>query len=368
MIKRVHPIIRILVVLLPLWMVWFYIAKAGWYYMSDDYAKEMYIHSIATEDNADRTYNTLILGDSMSNAAYLPEVLSEDTVNLSITGGTCIESYYILKNYIETHGAPKTVFYSTRHDVYYDATYIESHFYYHQYSLADAIEITRTLNQYNDDPEMYANYHPQEWFKSVFHAPTTYVPALLNATFWGRHDSNMGMLHLLQMHRGNWLAIRTASTVVPEEKTHLEEFKVLDFNDHYFDLFCRLCSDNGIELHLMRTPYSSNFTFSEKFMKDYRDYYQSYADMYDGITVDLDFGTMDDVYFYDNGHLNLRGAYEYSTMIREKYPEAFDQSLPVTQGTLDALQVDLNLETEEPYRSQWESFLEEKTARFERGE
>ena len=367
MIKKVHPILRILIVLMPLWLLWFYISQAGWYYMSGDYAKEMFIHS-ASHEAVDREYNVLILGDSMSNAAYLPELLSEDTLNLSVTGGTCIESYYILKNYIETHGAPETVFYSPRHEVYYDDTYIESHFYYQQFSLSEAIEITRVLHQCDDDPEMYAQYHPIEWFKSIFYVPSTYVPALINSGFFQRHKDNMSELNSLQVHRGNWLALRTVSTVVPEEETHLEEFKVLDFNDYYFDAFCKLCSENGITLHLRRTPYSSNFTFSEQFMKDYNDYFQSYADKYPGIDVDLDFSQVDDILMYDNGHVNLRGALYYSTMIKEKYPEAFDDTLPVSAGTIEALTRDYGLEQEEPYRSQWKEILTEKKARFERGE
>lgn len=367
MYKKFHPLIRIFVVLLPFWMVWFYVANAMWYYMPDDYAKETYIHSI-THDSVDRTYNTLILGDSMSNAAFLPELLSEDTLNLSITGGTCIESYYILKNYIQTNGAPKTVFYAPRHEVYYNATYIESHFYYHQYSLSEAIEITKALHQYNDDPEMYANYHPVEWFKSIFYVPTTYVPAMLNGNFFRRHGDNLGMLQILQLHRGNWLAMHNVSTVVEEEPTHLEDFQVLEFNDHYFDLFCKLCSDNGITLHLMRTPYSSNFSYSEKFKKEYEDYFNSYAQKYNGITVDLDFSMIDDSLMYDNGHVNLRGAFYYSTMIKEKYPEAFDDSLPVSKRTIEALTVDCELESEEPYKSRWEAILSEQQARFERGE
>ena len=269
MYKKVHPILRIFIVLLPLWFVWFYISQAGWYYLNDDYAKEMFIHS-ATHDSVDRTYNVLILGDSMSNAAYLPELLSEDTLNLSITGGTCVESYYILKNYIETHGAPKTIFYSPRHEAYADDSYIESHFFYQQFSLQEAVEITRTLHKYDDHTEAYDVYHPVEWFKSCLYFPSTYLPSLINGDFYMRHADNLEMLHTIQLHRGNWLCLRTASTVVPEEITCLDEFVVSDFNDYYFDLFCKLCADNGIKLHLRRTPYSSNFTYTEKFKSTQR--------------------------------------------------------------------------------------------------
>lgn len=367
MYKKIHPLIRILITLMPFWFVWFYISVAGWYYLADDYAKEMFIHS-AAHSKTEQKYNVLILGDSMANAAYLPELLSEDTLNLSITGGTCIESYYILKNYIKENGAPTTVFYSPGHNVYYDDTYIESHFFYHQFGLPEAVEINHVLKNSKDDPEMYANYHPIEWFKCIFHAPTTYVPALLNGEFYHRHGENLAMLDVLKTHRGNWLALRIESTVVQEDKTYLDEFKVLDFNDYYFDAFCKLCSDNGIKLHLRRTPYSSNLVFSEQFKKDFTNYYQSYADKYKNIDVDLDFNTIDDKLMYDNGHVNLRGAMYYSTMIKNKYPDAFDDTLPVSADTIEALTYDYNLEIDEPYRSQWNKILTDRKARFERGE
>ncbi len=363
MYKRIHPVLRIIIILLPLWMVWFYISQACWYYMSDDYAKEKFIHSVSHEPT-EYDFNVLILGDSMSNAAFLPELLSEDTINLSITGGSCVESYYILKNYIKNNGAPKDVFYSTRHLAYTDDTYIESHFYYQQFSLEEAIEITRTLHHFNDMPDMYANYHPVEWFKSVFFVPTTYVPALINSNFWGRHQDNLAQLYLLQLHRGNWLALRTVSSVVTEEETHLDTFEVADFNDYYFDKFCQLCSDNNIRLHLMRTPYSRNWTFSQQFQDEFTGYYESYAEKYDGITVDMDYAPGEDVLMFDNGHVNLRGALQYSLNVKEKYPEAFDDTLPVTMTTIDALCADYGLETDPEYREIWKEILTEKKAKY----
>lgn len=370
MYKKIHPVFRILIVLLPVWFVWFYLTQAGWYYMYDDYAKEMFIHSAAHEA-VDRDYKVLILGDSMSNAAFLPELLSEDTLNLSITGGSCIESYFILKNYIKTHGAPDHVIFASRHDAFCDDSYIESHFYYHQFSLSEAIDIHRTLLQSKDDPEMYKSaYHPLEWYKDLFYVPSAYIPALFNAKIYQRRESNLGMLGILQTHRGNWLALRTESLIgtYETEKTHLEEFKVLDFNDHYFDLFCKLCADNNIDLLLMRAPYSSNFSYSEQFMQDYRDYFDSYVNKYDGIRAELSFDVMDDLYFYDNGHLNLRGAYLFSTSMREKHPEIFDSSLPVSQGTIDSLELDREIETEEPYLSWWDEEIQQQTARMNQGE
>ncbi len=367
MYKKVHPIIRIIIILLPLWMVWFYITQAGWYYMPDDYPKEMFIHS-ATHGEVDRDYQVLILGDSMANAAFLPELLSEETINLAITGGTCIESYYILKNYIKTHGAPRDVFFATRHDAYFDDSYITSHFFYHQFSLSEGIELATTLKQYDDMPELYDSYNTTEWFQDIFYLPSRYTPSLLNSSFYQRRELNQDMLSLVQLHRGNWLAIRLGSNITPEELTTLDHFQVSDFNNHYFDLLCKLCSDNGIRLHLMRTPYSSNFAYTEEYKAEYTNYFQSYADKYSGISVDVRFDSMDDLYFYDNGHLNLRGAMEFSNQMCKDYPDVFDQSLPVSANTVDALTADCKIETEEPYHSKWQKILEEKKARFERGE
>lgn len=365
--KRIHPILRIAIILLPLWMVWLYVIKAGWYYMPDDYAKEMFIHS-ASHEEMDRDYQVLILGDSMANAAFLPEVLSEETINLAITGGTCIESYYILKNYIKTHGAPRDVFFTARHDSFHDASYIESHFFYHQFSIPEGIEIARTLKKYNDAPEIYSTLHPGTWFQNLIYFPSGYATSLLNSKFYQRYGANREMLGQLQLHRGNWLALRIGSGVTPEPLTTLEHFEVADFNDHYFNLLCQLCSDNGIRLHIVRTPYSSNFAYSDSFRKEYTAYFENYAKQYSNMTVDISFDGMDDIYFYDNGHLNLRGAYLYSTQMCASYPQVFDQSLPVSACTVDALLADYELEVEEPYKSTWKALLDDKKARFERGE
>ena len=60
----------------------------------------------------DSQYDVIILGDSVANSAYMPEILSDHTVNLSIGGTTPMEAYYILKEWLHHNKAPKTVYMS----------------------------------------------------------------------------------------------------------------------------------------------------------------------------------------------------------------------------------------------------------------
>ena len=55
-------------------------------------------------------YETIILGDSVANSAFLPEVLSDGTINMALGGMTPVESYYVLEEWMDSHPAPKACY------------------------------------------------------------------------------------------------------------------------------------------------------------------------------------------------------------------------------------------------------------------
>ena len=67
-----------------------------------------------TNTKQDKKYDVLILGDSVANAAYIPEVLSDHVINLALGGTTPVENYYTMQDWLKYNPAPKVCYISFR--------------------------------------------------------------------------------------------------------------------------------------------------------------------------------------------------------------------------------------------------------------
>ena len=95
----------------PLWGFPIFCANNILAYAGSDYVGAIWINDF-TQTEQTKYYSTLIIGDSTANSAYLPEVLSDDTVNLALAGSSPVDGYYTLENYLKNNKAPKDIFVS----------------------------------------------------------------------------------------------------------------------------------------------------------------------------------------------------------------------------------------------------------------
>lgn len=77
----------------------------------------------------EKRYDVLVLGDSASNGAYVPEILSDSTLSLALGGTTAVENYYILKEYLANNEAPNVIYisFSDTHMMREDCFLIDSY-------------------------------------------------------------------------------------------------------------------------------------------------------------------------------------------------------------------------------------------------
>ena len=86
---------------LPVVFLCLYIRFFPMNYGDDELPYYLWNKTVTVQEDT-RYYSTLILGDSSANAAYLPELLSEGTINLALGGTTPLENYYVLENWLAT--------------------------------------------------------------------------------------------------------------------------------------------------------------------------------------------------------------------------------------------------------------------------
>lgn len=107
--KQFFKFIMKLILLIGLiWGIFAIIARNfGMYIYDEEYAS--YKQTLDYINQSNETNRVLIFGDSVAKAGIIPQLISEDTYNISMAGATTIEQYYMLQDYLEHHEAPKTL-------------------------------------------------------------------------------------------------------------------------------------------------------------------------------------------------------------------------------------------------------------------
>ena len=98
-------------VMLPMILIWVYTWMNPLGFMTDGTPFDLW-NKEKTNTKQEKYYEAVFLGDSTANAAYVPEVLSDASINLSLGSITPMEAYYILQDWIEHNEAPKTCYIS----------------------------------------------------------------------------------------------------------------------------------------------------------------------------------------------------------------------------------------------------------------
>jgi len=147
-------------------------------YMNREFPMWQYVKAVMKGDSSD--YNLIILGDSRSKAGLKPDHIDDEffkSVNLSVGGGTPIEGFYILKNYISKNIIPKylVISFSPNHlshiDSFWDRT-VKFNFLSYK-NLNEVVDFSRK-NEGCDgligcEKKIYKYFlYPQKYFKEVY--------------------------------------------------------------------------------------------------------------------------------------------------------------------------------------------------------
>lgn len=269
----------------------------------------------------DKDYSVIVLGDSTSNAAYIPEYLSDDTINLSLGGMSPVENYYTLKDWLANHAAPKVCYIS-----FYDGCLKTSELFWtracysHRYSLKDTAEIIKTAIAYNE--QTIVNEHP--WLSLISYAlylPNKYITPFLNAGFNQRYETNLAAKEFVDRHRGRYITVGTGEYFTTGNEYYVP-FAVNPMFDHYYRKIIELCYQNQIEVHIVKLPLPDSAVFEEGYAEAFHAYYDGLCQEFPGLTVDW-FPLYTKDYFADDRHMNSHGALRFSAELKALYPDDF---------------------------------------------
>ncbi len=319
-------IVKCGIITAPLWGFPIYCANNMIRYVGSDYVGPLWIDQF-TKTNHQKHYSTLIIGDSTANSAYLPEVLSDSAVNLSLAGSSPMDGYYTLENYLLYNDAPDDIFVSYMdYHLAEDFLVWEPSNYIHKFSREQNEEIYRTIDKVSDcTPEELTidDFHNQLKYYE-YYSPTIYSYSVGQAIGGARAEANKVAYEDLEVRKGRYSMI-TNREYEPEGIMGYSTFAVSPLQEEYYIKILDLCEENDINVHMVKLPLSTDAGFIDDYEEEVADYYDDLLEDYDDADFYWFHTTYEHEFFCDEYHMNNHGAFRFSRELREQYPDIFDE-------------------------------------------
>lgn len=269
----------------------------------------------------DGYYDVLILGDSVANTAYDPTVLSETTANISLGGTTPVESYYIMKSWLENNKAPSDVFISFMdlHLEKSDCFWVRT-MHSHRFSPKENAEILQNARNYKEDT-VFTDHALMDYISYELYLPNKYITSISNAGINQRYSDNMDAYESVVNSRGRYLI--SDSVYTPADGIEYSEFTVSDLFDYYYRQLINMCISNNIRVHLVKLPLPSNSSFTDTYRDQLNSYYTDFINDYPETDFKWYDNDHDPSLFCDDCHMNTAGALYFDLELKEDYKEVF---------------------------------------------
>ena len=330
-IELIKIIVMAVIVFLPVVFLCLFIRNHTMDY-SDGETPYYFWNRDFTHTKQDQYFSTLILGDSAANAAYLPEAMSEGTVNLSLGGTTIVENYYVLQDWLSCHEAPRTVYLSFMdYHLIYDNMFYERTVYSHRLTLEQEKEILKHAREAEDE-NIAVSDADLRLLEYNWYLPKYYLPALLNAGFTERRAENEEHYNDINLHRGAYIGL-TAEMYADTDQNTYDSYLVNPLYDRYYRMFLQLCQEKGIQVRIVSLPKTGNSVLTPEYHDQRDGYYSSLVSDYDNAMYFCEVDACDGRYFLDWEHFNVYGGWMWSNYIRSRFPEDFDDE-PMKWETL----------------------------------
>lgn len=346
-------IIKCILALIPLWVICLFIAKSPLSYLSPD-SVSAYWNKEFTQTKQDKNYDVVILGDSMAATSFMPELLSDSTINLALSGSSPVEGYYTLKDYLENNDAPSDVFisymdYHLQHDDFTLSTCNQVH----KFSIGDYYEIYRTIR--NTGANGFEDINMDEyWDKAIasgFYLPSEYIASIINTiNEGGRLEANKQAFDDVTVHAGR--ACKMTNDISSSSGIRYDDFTVSVLQGTYYKKLVGLCEDNQIKLHIIKLPLDVNTLFTEEYTAKVNGYYMNLLG--DAKYAEFRWYPADYAveWFWDDYHMNQHGSYRFSMQLKQDYADIWGETETSPRQML-ALNDDIVIENEVPELFKW---------------
>lgn len=293
-----------------------------------NYEFPMWKFQIEQLDDPNISPDVIILGDSRPMAGVIPAVISDKCISLCLTGGSAVESYYVLKKFLTRHKPPETVFISMtpENTRLTNKTFWQRTVKYDFLNMAAAMDVIHksielndmTMNEDGSQHPLWLNYIKLYLMKAKL---LYYYKGDLKANLLVMGlKRNKSVYEQIKKNKGNIHFGKGKDTVKSAIETTKTRFKPSETTGYYYNELIRLCHDNGIKIIISIAPYNktSYYNIKKQYLADYTDFLLRLPVNGNDIIDDIIFYYDDDL-FEDASHLNEDGARKYSNYVKMKY-------------------------------------------------
>lgn len=257
----------------------------------------------------------LIMGDSRVQAALIPDEIGPRVQSLALMSSTPIDSYFLLRDYLEHHAAPEWIVVSFA--PYHLQRDNESFFWTHSvkygaHGLGDFRRLLARSHALGEPllPGAGRLRVAAEWLLYRAKFPPYYMAELKAANLFSRRKQNLATASEIEEGRGHYFyGCGDGSSAISKEAT-LEAFQASPLLDSYLRSGIEMAINAGSQVLLRAMPMneSSHHALSSRFAADYHGYLESLGRAYPPIVADPELPFLPDSHFSDGSHVNQRGA------------------------------------------------------------
>lgn len=286
-------------------------------YMDGEYPYWMQQKTATHEERGKR--EILFLGDSRVKMGIRAEFFAENAYNLSLGGGSPIEMYVTLRDYLACHETPRAVIIAFA-PMHYQGhgEYKERALYFHYLKQQDVDEVNRRCLALDGKDFTKASR------QYAYRLPTIYMKPVLRSLWNDRTAYNQETFQKAEAAKGRMFGQddkRKNEVRTPEAGSRA--FVPMKTLDYYMGELLTLCTSRGIPVYVEQLPMGNpgrEQLEASGYLEAYRSYIQSLADRY-GVEAETEIPLYPADAFQDDSHLNNAGAERFTAELRAKYEE-----------------------------------------------
>ncbi len=344
---------KCVLVLMPFWGICIFAAASPLSYLSSN-SVSPYWNRVFTQKTQDKYYDVVIIGDSMAATSIMPEVLSDTTINLALSGSSPLEGYYSLEDYLGNNAAPTDVFmsYMDYHLEHSDFTFDACN-QVHKFSIEEYKDIYSTIEQTGvvDFEDIDMDKYWSNAILSYIYFPSKYIASITNTIEeGGRLDKNTRRYEAITRHYGRSCIM--TNNVYYNEGVKWHSFNVSPLQTNYLNRIIKLCEKNNIRLHILKLPLDIHSVYTEEYTEKITSYYEELLTGHDNVEFKWYPADYANEWFWDLYHMNQHGSFRFSMQLKSEYPEIFGD-YSATADQMLALNDDLEIENEVAELFEW---------------
>ena len=264
----------------------------------------------------------LFIGDSRVVSSINPIKISNSR-NLALTGSTPIDSYIILKKYLNNQTKVKTIFVSYSWDrlgnKYFPELITHRGVPYGLYNFSDYKEVLDKSKCI--DKEFSESIGLKYFFLAKARSPIIMGQYLRNFSL-SNYAKNKSLNKSISLQKGHitsiWGGDGNCDNCISYEAM-MTNFEIKPIYDYYLQEIIKLCISKNIKIIFETIPFNESSKIKNKVKLEYQKYIKELSALYPKSELNDTIFYYSDDYFEDSHHMKPEGAERYTEYLRLKY-------------------------------------------------